>query len=61
MIAVLKLLHAMMSPAQTRSYVGLVLLFCISAVLQVAGVASLAPFIALLSSKSLVQALKMDF
>ena len=55
MIAVLKLLHAMMSPAQTRSYVGLVLLFCISAVLQVAGVASLAPFIALLSSKSLLQ------
>ena len=54
MLTVLKLLYKMMSPAQSRSYIALILMFCVGALLQVAGVASLAPFIALLSNKQLL-------
>ena len=54
MLTVLNLLYKMMSPAQSRSYIALIMMFCGCALLQVAGVASLAPFIALLSNKQLM-------
>lgn len=54
MIAILKKLHHMLTPEQMRRYVLLQLLFGVTAVIQVAGVASLAPFIALLSNQRLI-------
>lgn len=46
--------HQILTSKQRRNYYGLLVLFTFGALLQVAGVASLAPFIALLSSPTLI-------
>ncbi len=49
-------LHQLLTDRQKLHYRSLQLLFCFTAVFQVAGVASLAPFIALLSNRQLIHA-----
>jgi HlyD family secretion protein len=53
-IAILKKLHNLLTREQKRKYILLQILFATTAVIQVAGIASLAPFIALLSNQRLI-------
>lgn len=51
---VIKKLHEMLTPQQRQRYRLLQLLFCFTAVMQVGGAASIAPFVALLSNRRLI-------
>ena len=54
MLGILKQLRHLLTREQKRKYFWLQLLFAVTAVIQVAGVASLAPFIALLANPNLI-------
>lgn len=54
MLSILKKIHDLLSVQQKRGYLGLQALFALTAIIQVAGVASLAPFIALLANQKLI-------
>lgn len=54
MLDVLYKLHHILTRKQRKKYIWLQLLFVVTAVIQVAGVASIAPFIALLSNPKLI-------
>jgi HlyD family secretion protein len=54
MFDIISKLHSVMTPSQFRHYLWLQLLFAVTALIQVAGVASIAPFIALLSNPAAI-------
>lgn len=54
MISTVRAALALLTPPQRRGYLALVLLLFLAALLQVAGIASLAPFITLLSNTALI-------
>ena len=54
MVLILKKIHDLLNAQQKRHYLLLQLLFAVTAIIQVAGIASLAPFIALLANQKLI-------
>ena len=54
MLSILKNIHHLLNERQKRNYILLQALFALTAIIQVAGIASLAPFIALLANQKLI-------
>jgi HlyD family secretion protein len=54
MLSLLKQIHLLLTRAQWRSYLLLQSLFALTALIQVAGIASLAPFIALIANQQMI-------
>ena len=54
MLQFVRELHRLLTPRQLRQYVLMQLLFVVTAVLQVGGIASIAPFVALVTNPALI-------